>query len=66
MMQDTNYNNIDPIYSSKHEYAKIKTIDAVRANLLTISLLPLDDMQVKANSTSQYYLLFQWLGKIRN
>ena len=49
MMQDTNYNNIDLIYSSKHEYAKIKIIDAVRANLLTISLLPLDDMQVKAN-----------------
>ena len=39
-IQNSNYNNIDSLYSAKHEYAKTKMIDAIRAkfsNLITVT-----------------------------
>ena len=39
-IQNTNYGNIDSLYSAKHEYAKTKIIDAIRdkfSNLITLT-----------------------------
>lgn len=39
-IQNSNYDNIDSLYSAKHEYAKTKMIDAIRdkfSNLITVT-----------------------------